>query len=629
MITKAFREWSAAPARVTVLSAAMFLSVALAVVAGLPAQAKTECEGGTTAVAAQNQSLQGNKPQEQVADKRAQALREQARKEYLQPLRPGRMAARGKERPFWNVYSHRFLYAPAFPFEEVEGARSYRFMVSCEDGTTLSFLAKSPQADLSPVWDRIPVGEVSVSVEGLRGRMRKQDRTAAGAKAAAADTRDDVIGAARIAGPVGIEGAGAVGAEGTEASGTVRSFTRDFPFEGPYDTLGRPVAAALGDATTTGAATRGYREAILAGLHYIHAMPQVRRWLTDSLPDMSYTYFTYPCKIMGATIRAECLLARLDPACREDALSIARAVADFLIRESRPAGDPLACFPPTYYNGPGGVAHASGFQENQGKTMMMEAISAGEALLDLYAATGEKKYFDHAVGIADTYCAHQAADGSLPIKVDIATGEPVNGVRAMLGTFLSYLLRLQRDFGQKQFRAAEKKADRWMKRVPMRTFDLTAQFEDVTVQNLHPYENLTNVTACNYATYLMAKARPSRREIRDARDLIALSEDQFVHWRPYKDTYAAPSVFEQHKYQESINSSTSDVAGALLGWWRHTEDPLALEKARALVDVLVNTQEAGTGFLPTSLKNTRAYDYFWMNCAFHSIEALMLMEAAD
>lgn len=574
MITKAFREGSTAPARRAVLVA---VAVLLTAVAGLPAQADGQGQ---------------------------QELREQARKEYLQPLRPGRAAARGKVRPFWNVYSHRFLYAPAFPFEEVEGARSYRFTVVCEDGTTLSFLAKSPQADFSPVWDRIPVGEVRVSVEGLRGRMRRQAGTT--------DTQEDVIGAARIAGPVGIEGAGAVGAEGTEASGTVRVFTRDFPFEGPY-----------------AAAGRGYGEAILAGLHYIHAMPQVRRWMTDSLPDMSYTYFTYPCKIMGATIRAECLLARLDPACRDEALSIARAVADFLIRESRPATEPLACFPPTYYSGPGGVAHASGFQENQGKTMMMEAISAGEALLDLYAATGEKKYFDHAVGIADTYCAHQAADGSLPIKVDIATGEPVNGVRAMLGTFLSYLLRLQRDFGQKQFRAAEKKADRWMKRVPMRTFDLTAQFEDVTVQNLHPYENLTNVTACNYATYLMAKARPSRREIRDARDLIALSEDQFVHWRPYKDTYAAPSVFEQHKYQESINSSTSDVAGALLGWWRHTGDPLALEKARALVDVLVNTQEAGTGFLPTSLKNTRAYDYFWMNCAFHSIEALMLMEAAD
>lgn len=574
MITKAFREGSTAPARRAVLVA---VAVLLAAVAGLPAQADGQGQ---------------------------QALREQARKEYLQPLRPGRTAARGKVRPFWNVYSHRFLYAPAFPFEEVEGARSYRFTVVCEDGTTLSFLAKSPQADLSPVWDRIPVGEVRVSVEGLRGRMRRQAGTT--------DTQEDVIGAARIAGPVGIEGTGAVGAEGTEASGTVRVFTRDFPFEGPY-----------------AAAGRRYGEAILAGLHYIHAMPQVRRWMTDSLPDMSYTYFTYPCKIMGATIRAECLLARLDPARRDEALAIARAVADFLIRESRPTTEPLACFPPTYYSGPGGVAHASGFQENQGKTMMMEAISAGEALLDLYAATGEKKYFDHAVGIADTYCAHQAADGSLPIKVDIATGEPVNEVRAMLGTFLSYLLRLQRDFGQKQFRAAEKKADRWMKRVPMRTFDLTAQFEDVTVQNLHPYENLTNVTACNYATYLMAKARPSRREIRDARDLIALSEDQFVHWRPYKDTYAAPSVFEQHKYQESINSSTSDVAGALLGWWRHTGDPLALEKARALVDVLVNTQEAGTGFLPTSLKNTRAYDYFWMNCAFHSIEALMLMEAAD
>ncbi len=508
------------------------------------------------------------------------ALNAQAGKEYLRPIRPGRLDGK-QEAPFWNVYSHRFLYAPSFPFEEVDGARRYRFTLSCENGKTFSFDARSPQADLSPVWDALPVGEVRLSVNGL-GK----------------DGED--LGAARIQGPLGVE------------DERVRIFTRDYPYEGPYP-----------------GPDYSYEEAIFKGLHYIHAMPQVRRWLTDPEPDMSYSYYTYPCKIMGATIRAECLLARLDTACREEALAIARAAADFLIRESRPAGDPLAFFPPTYYAGPGGPAHASGFSENQGKTMMMEAIKAAQALLDLYAATGEEKYLAHAVGIADTYCAHQAEDGSLPIKVDIATGEPVNEVRAMLGNFLTFLQRLQRDFGQHQYRKAEKAADRWMKRVTMRTFDLTGQFEDVSVQGLHPYENLTNVTACDYANYLMNKKRPSRRDIRDVRDLVSMSEDQFLHWRQYKDVYSAPSVFEQHKYQESINSSNSDVACALIGYWRHTGDPLALAKARALVDVLVNTQETETGFMPTSLKNTRAYEYFWMNCTFHSIEALMKMEAAD
>ena len=57
---------------------------------------------------------------------------------------------------------------------------------------------------------------------------------------------------------------------------------------------------------------------------------------------MNYRHNTYPCKIIGATIRAEALLARLLPAHKEQATRIARNAAQFLIDQSRPAGDPLA-----------------------------------------------------------------------------------------------------------------------------------------------------------------------------------------------------------------------------------------------------------------------------------------------
>ena len=69
-----------------------------------------------------------------------------------------------------------------------------------------------------------------------------------------------------------------------------------------------------------------------------------------------------------------------------------------------------------------------------------------------------------------------------------------------------------------------------MDEVAVETFDMTGQFEDVNVNGLKPYQNLTNCTAAPYASYLLDKEIISEKNMADARDLIRLSEDQFVHW---------------------------------------------------------------------------------------------------
>ena len=122
------------------------------------------------------------------------------------------------------------------------------------------------------------------------------------------------------------------------------------------------------------------------------------------------------------------LVAKLLPAHREEALAIARNAARFLMDRSRPEGDPLAFFPPTYYSD----LISSSRAENRGKTMTMEACAAGNAFLDLYDATGDRICYDRALAIAETYSRLQHADGSFPIKVDFETGEPVTGCKAML-----------------------------------------------------------------------------------------------------------------------------------------------------------------------------------------------------
>lgn len=247
-------------------------------------------------------------------------------------------------------------------------------------GRSWSFEADSPQQSLAPVWNDIPAGRVRVTAEGL-----------------------DASG--RVLGKAG-----------------EREFLRDFPFRPPYNGNVRP-----------------YAEAARMAALYIHELPAIRRWLTAAEPDMTYRHNTYACKIVGATIQLEVLVAKLLPAHREEALAIARNAARFLMDRSRPEGDPLAFFPPTYYSD----LISSSRAENRGKTMTMEACAAGNAFLDLYDATGDRICYDRALAIAETYSRLQHADGSFPIKVDFETGEPVNGCKAMLTPVMEYFGRLE------------------------------------------------------------------------------------------------------------------------------------------------------------------------------------------
>src|SRR5690242_21144174 len=83
-------------------------------------------------------------------------LHKEAVAKSLIPIRPG---IPGK-RPFWNEYSRRFIYAPAFSFRAVPGAASYRFTAVAGDGPHV-FEAEVPWAALNPIWTELPVGKVT------------------------------------------------------------------------------------------------------------------------------------------------------------------------------------------------------------------------------------------------------------------------------------------------------------------------------------------------------------------------------------------------------------------------------------------------------------------------------------
>lgn len=493
-------------------------------------------------------------------------LNRQAAQEYLEPVRPG---YEGRN-PYWNGFAKKFIYAPAFGFADVSGAVKYRFELS-QEGGNWSFEAQRPCEPLSKVWNEIPVGKTELTVLAL-------------------DASGGVI----------------------DTAGT-RSFLRDYPFAGPY----RP-------------AMLDYRTAAVKGALYNHTMPAVRWWRDHIEPDMSYPHNTYPCKIIGATIRNECLVARLLPDRREEALQIARNAAQFLVDQSRPEGDPLAFFPPTYYKD----LEASRRDWNQGKTMVLEALSAAQAFMDLFDATGEQGWYDRALAITRTYAKLQREDGSLPVKADFVTGEPVNASCAMLHPLLNWLRRLKEQYGVEEFEPMRARAFNWMREVALERFDMTGQFEDVSVLNLEPYQNLTNCTAAPYASYLLRQETPSDRDIADARDLIRLSEDQFVHWdwpeNPdgFKKNWT-PCVHEQYHYEMPVDNSACNVANAWLDWFDVTGDRLAFEKAKALIDSITLMQNQNNGQLPTTWEWRPAYKdlnrTYWINCSFSSIRTLLRM----
>lgn len=522
-------------------------------------------------------------------------LNKQAVNEYQIPIRPG---YEGRN-PFWNTYAKKFIYAPAFDFNPINGAEYYLFSVTLQgtidntevrgddDGEALkassgkkslslnghqtwTFKASSPKSNLSPIWKSLPVGDMHVKVEAYD----KDDRQ------------------------IGVAGE--------------RSFFRDFPFSGPYHPAIRP-----------------YEEAARIALLYIHEMPEIQSWKDSVMPNMNYKHNTYANKIIGNTISAEILVAKLFPEYREDALRIARNAAQFLIDHSRPEGEKLAFFPPTYY----GNLVAS--KRNQGLTMTMDACYAANAFLDIYDMTKEDIYLQQALKIINTYSKLQDNNGMIPIKVKFETGEAVNPNGALQTPLMALIVRIQKHYAIHQYDQTLAKAERWMNDIALKSFEMKGQFEDMSV-NVKPYENLTNSTASAYASYLLSKEKPSRQNIADAFDLIRFSEDQFVHWdclpspNGIRRMYG-PCVFEQYHYNTPVDASSCNVANAMLDYYEATGDRLALAKAVALINELIIAQDIQTGKTSTTIDYREPFKekgrVFWVNCSLSTIKAWLRLSA--
>ena len=278
-------------------------------------------------------------------------------------------------RPFWNIHSTQFMYNPCFQFPLIPQCSRYLFTITDCNKKIHTFEAETPSSFLTPVWNDIPEGITQLKVEALN--------------------EDGTVGV--LAG--------------------ARSFYKCAPYKGPEN---YPPKA------------RSYRDCALMAYRYIFNQPYIQHWLLHGTPDVDYDFNVYPSKTISAVINAMIKYAELESEHKEDALKLATNAADFLISISYEDGAPLEALPPTYY-----IA----FRENTekkleeynnesaikrfGKLMIMYPATVGIAYLNLEKATGEKRFFDAAMRIADYFKKNVLENGSWYLFLSVDTGKPV------------------------------------------------------------------------------------------------------------------------------------------------------------------------------------------------------------
>lgn len=490
-------------------------------------------------------------------------LRAQATEEYTRPVRPGIPG----ERPFWNKYSRRFMYAPAFDFAPVLGAVKYRFTVTCgADGSTHRFEASVPYAALSPVWTGLPIGFATVVCEGV------------------------------------------------DASGRVLSKAGERRF----------YRAAMWDGTIP-AATRSYGESARLGLRFLFREKHVQQWLASGQPDPNYVLYCYPSKIMGALIQAMLLFSKIAPPHEaSSALAIARKVADFLISISYGQDTTYPYFPPTYR----GQALAA--KRFAGQLMIFYPTRPANAYLDLFDATGDHEYFDAAKRIAHTYAKTQLPSGSWYLKVDAQTGKPVCPNICIPIEMVELFDRLIEQYGQVQYREARDKAWAWIMQNPMRTYNWQGQFEDVQpMPPYRNLARDTACAVANYLfrrfkndPNAMAQAEELVRFAED--QFVVWAKPVPTRWSNKADWFL-PAVLEQYVYYTPIDASAAQMIAAWHEAYRAMGKPIYLAKMRAMANQMTRVQHPDTGQYPTYWRKPRPGSY-WLNCA--TIDAIVMYRIA-
>jgi hypothetical protein len=296
-----------------------------------------------------------------------------------------------------------------------------------------------------------------------------------------------------------------------------------------------------------------------------------------------YQSSTYP---NGAYIPALLAQARLFPERAERDRKTAVAIGDWLLRNRTPMTGAAPGLP---YSS---VSEGKFEHGVEGKAINLSfAPMTGQGMLALFKATGEQKYLDYAIHLANVLEKFVAADGSFPYRVKPDTGEVVEQYttgHARLALFLEDLNAIAPD---PRWPAAAMRILDWLVAHPMVDFNWKACYEDVTPER--PFINLTQMDA-QLAVRLFCRHVKERPELLPkARKLFRWIEDQFVNFGDEPSlsvrTYY-PAVREQYVCDYPMGGHSANYAASCRALFQVTGEEVFRRKQVATLNAIVKSQ---------------------------------------
>jgi hypothetical protein len=490
----------------------------------------------------------------------------------------------------WNAYARSFIYAPEFAFKTIKGAEYYDYILTIEkENKTITWTDKRPDISLSRIWAEVPVGIVKLKVIGI-------------------NLNGDTVG---IAGE--------------------KRFYRASPFTGILN-----------------APKMHYRDAAVKALEYIYKLPHVQKWLTNDEPDVNYSLYGYPSKIISSLINGMLVYSALPSTTKEDsakAMTIAVKMGNYLIKISKSKCADLSAFAPTYdmefvekrIKVPG-TNNANGVNDvariNANKLMLPYGCEYGNTLLNLYERTKETKWMQRAISIADAYKKLQLPNGTWYLKLDYNTAQPADTHMMMPIRLMNYLKRIEIQFGNHQYKDVIEKANQWIQKYPMKTFFWEGQFEDSP--SCEMYRNLSKYPPTDYAMYILKNEPATEKNIQIAKELVRFGEDQFVIWvQPPSDSlfydkwvsydtvkWLTPGVLEQYNFYVPIDASARQMIISFVSLYQVTKDSIYLQKATALANSITQAQQ-DNGEITTIWTKSGFKSENWLNCMVYTAITLL------
>ena len=503
----------------------------------------------------------------------------QALEEYNSDTKTVRRGGFG--RPFWNIHSSQFMFVPELQFPIIPGAVKYVYTAVDSNGDAHTFESKSSSAELTPIWKDIAPGMVELKVEAIHQ----------------IDDKKYLAGA--------------------------RTFCKMEPFPGREDL---PAKAC------------SYKECAIDAFRFVFNDETNQYWLEKGMPKPDYYHNVYPSKTYSSVINAMVTYAELEPENAEKALKIATNIADYLMSITYGEDSALAGLPPTYsfkdIDAELATKIAPSAAERRDMLMVIYPASVGCAYLTLEKATGDKKYYDAAMKIANFYKETVLDNGSWYLMLSAITGKAE--AQNCCGEFgiLDFLIRVYERTGDECWHKLERNYFEYIKETRLETYNWEGQFEDTKLAA--NYNNLTHFAAGRMAMYFAQNYSSDADKMEIAAELVRYVEDQFVVWGEFSPMkryntpgqhWYSPAGLEQYEWYVPIDGSTASIAKVFLTMYDATGDELYREKAYALGDSITRMQNKETGIIPTHWFDTNCSTeirLFWMNC--HIGTAFVMLE---